>query len=165
MFELVTTFLAEHRTLLAWLGVLSVLAFLGGLLLIPVLVVRLPADFFVRHRPEPTSWGGRHPGFRLVLRVLKNVVAVLLVLAGIALLVLPGQGILTIVMGLGLLEFPGKRRLVCWFVCRPRMAKLLDGIRTRAGRPPFVLPTVDETGGLSSPAGREAADSAEGARR
>jgi len=72
--------------------------------------------------------------------VVKNVVGWLLVGAGVAMLVLPGQGILTLLVGLTLVNFPGKRDLELWLVRRVPVRRALDWIRRRAGRPPLQLP-------------------------
>lgn len=60
-------------------------------------------------------------------------------LAGIAMLVLPGQGLLTILIGLLLLDFPGKRAVELRLVRRPAIRGFLDRMRQKRGVPPFVL--------------------------
>jgi hypothetical protein len=96
----------------------------------------LPADHFVassEHGNERRTFG------RLLLRIGKNLLGVVFVLAGIAMLVLPGQGLLTILMGLLLVEFPGKRRLELALVRRPAIRSFLDRMRARKGKPPFQV--------------------------
>jgi len=63
-----------------------------------------------------------------------------LLLMGIAMLVLPGQGILTMLIGISLLDFPGKRTLEKKIVCHPSVHRAIDKIRQRAGQSPLVLP-------------------------
>ena len=58
---------------------------------------------------------------------------------GLILLVLPGQGLLTILIGLLLLDFPGKRAVELKLVRRPGIAAFLNRMRARHGRPPFVV--------------------------
>ena len=67
----------------------------------------------------------------------KNLLGVAFILAGVAMLVLPGQGLLTILLGLGLTNFPGKYALEQRLVARPSVRWALDQIRQKAGRPPF----------------------------
>lgn len=88
-------------------------------------LARLPSDHFVRRR-EGRRW--RWP------------IGLLLVLAGVAMLVLPGPGILSIVVGLVVLDVPLMRRLVVAALRRPRVAATVDAARRRHGREPFVLP-------------------------
>ena len=72
--------------------------------------------------------------------MLKNLGGYALVGAGVAMLVLPGQGLLTILIGLGLIDFPGKREFERWIVCRRPVGRALNWMRRRAHRPPLVLP-------------------------
>lgn len=136
---------AEHEALLRVAGVVSIVTFVGSLIALPLLVSSLPADYFASPHPPPTRWEQLHPLARLVLSILKNVVGAIVLCVGIAMLVLPGQGILTILAGLVLLRFPGKRRLEIWLVNRPGIHRGLDWIRLKAGRPPFETP-VPEVG-------------------
>ena len=55
-----------------WLVGLSVFAFVGTLILIPVAVVRMPSDYFLRSKLPPDSWRGRHPVVRTMIRVVKE---------------------------------------------------------------------------------------------
>jgi hypothetical protein len=131
----VTAWLTDP-TVLAIAFVASLVVFVLGLLLVPIVVARLPADYFASDRvaPEP-----RHRALRWVFRIAKNLLGAALVLAGIAMLVLPGQGVLTIVAGLSLLEFPGKRRLELRLLRTKAIRRVIDRMRERAGRPPLQL--------------------------
>lgn len=123
-----------------WLGAASLAMFVGSAAAVPWIVVRLPADYFVSRAAPSESWRRRHPALRLALRTVKNGVGAVLVLAGLAMLVLPGQGILSILAGLSFLEFPGKRRLELAILRNATVHRSIDWIRRRAGRPPLVLP-------------------------
>jgi hypothetical protein len=110
---------------------------IAGALVAPILIVRMPADYFVRH-----SEGERESKAsiaRTVMRVLKNALGLLLVLAGVAMLVLPGQGILTLLIGISLLNFPGKRRFQQRLLRIHAVERVVQAIRHRAGRPPLEL--------------------------
>jgi len=127
--------LREH---LWWTFSLSLVILVGTVVLAPLVVARMPSDYFAR--PEPGRWSRRHPLLRGALWAGRNLLGAILVVAGVAMLVLPGQGILTILIGLVVLEFPGKRDLELRLVRRPRVRRALDWIRARAKRPPLVLP-------------------------
>src|SRR5262245_23096682 len=89
--------------------VLSIVAFVAGLVAVPIIVARLPADYFVRESeqvPEP-----KHPLLRALGRWFRNLIGTILIMVGIAMLILPGQGVLTMLVGLSLVTFPGKRQL------------------------------------------------------
>jgi hypothetical protein len=116
-----------------WITALSASMFVGTLILIPFLVVRIPEDYFVR-RPV-RDWPSRHPLVHLLLVVLKNLLGATLLLLGLVLLILPGQGLLTILVGLVLLDFPGKRQCEARLI---RVKPVLDAanwIRKRHGHP------------------------------
>lgn len=122
------------------LAALSVVMFFGSLAAIPVLLARMPADYFARSESPFTSWRRRHPVAGGVLLVARNVLGVVLLLAGLAMMVLPGQGIITVLVALTLLNFPGKRKLELWIIRRRQVRSAIDWIRRRAGRPPLVVP-------------------------
>jgi hypothetical protein len=130
----------DHTTLLAWLGGASIVTLLGSLVALPVLLARMPADYFVTDEPPPDSWRGHHPVLRIAILIVKNAFGGVLLLAGLAMLVLPGQGLLTILIGLMLVDFPGKRRLEIQIVRRRPIHRAIDWIRRRAHQPPLQLP-------------------------
>ena len=51
----------------------------------------------------------------------------------------PGQGILSILMGLSLLNVPGKRSMERRIVGNPVVLRTLNAVRARAGRQPLVV--------------------------
>ena len=129
--------MAAHATLVWWLVGISAVSVAASLIAVPWMVVRLPADYFVRGRR--TDRGQRHPAVHFVITIARNVLGYLFIVMGLAMLVLPGQGVLTILAGLALVDFPGKDRLIQRIVAKGPVRKSLDWIRERAGRPPLVL--------------------------
>jgi len=132
--------LNAHQTLLWILGAVSIATFVGSLIAVPILVVRIPSDYFLTRRRSAESWVGRHPKQARTLVILKNVLGGLLILAGIAMLVLPGQGVITILIGISLMNFPGKRRLELKVIGIPAVLTAINWMRARRGRPPIRLP-------------------------
>ena len=128
--------LGEHSSLLAWLGIGSLLSLVLVAALLPGVVVRLDADHFATSRAELMERGGIYRGF---VRVGKNLLGAVFLVAGFLMLFLPGQGVLTMLIGLLLLEFPGKRAIERRVVRRPAVLGMLNRLRARAGRPPFVV--------------------------
>jgi hypothetical protein len=128
-----------HDRLFWWLAAFSAVAFVATLLLVPWAVVRIPADYFTRRTPRTGPWADRHPVIRVVLLVGKNLLGLVFLLAGIAMLVLPGQGVLTILAGVMLVDFPGKNRFERWFVGRPAVLRSINWIRQRGGHEPLVM--------------------------
>jgi hypothetical protein len=127
-----------HPSLAALALGFSLAVLVLGALLVPWLVVRLPADYFVRE-PEAGRANQSKSLLRLILRLLRNALGALLLLAGIAMLVLPGQGILTMLAALSLLDLPGKRKLERRLLGLPAVHAVIAAIRRRSGRPPLQL--------------------------
>jgi hypothetical protein len=131
----------------AWGGVLlavSLLTFLVTLVLLPVLIIRIPADYFAA--PEvPDYWRHRHPVIRILVLAGKNLLGLVLLVAGLVMVIpfVPGQGLLSILAGLWLLNFPGKRRLERWLIARRPVYRAVNALRRRAHRAPLELPQDD----------------------
>jgi len=129
----------DHEALVGWLFALSVLMFVGSLILLPILIVRMPADYFSHRRPPAESWRGRHSAIRMVGLISKNAVGAIILIAGIVMLAVPGQGILAILIGLSLLNIPGKRALELRIIGNRMVLRAINALRAKAHRPPLVL--------------------------
>jgi hypothetical protein len=99
-------------------------------------VVRMPADYFVRRRAPDGLWPG-HPALRWSLRLAKNLLGVVVVLLGLvmALPLVPGPGVLFVLVGLGLVDFPGKRSLELRLLRVPTVLSSVNRLRVRFGKP------------------------------
>ena len=131
---------AEHPVLVAQLVLVSLALAIVYAVGVFFAVIHMSSDYFAHKAPAEETWRRRHPLLRLLFRGLKNVAGGGLVLLGLTMLVLPGQGVLTILIGLTFLDFPGKRRLEIWIVQRPSIRRGLDRVRKKAGRPRLILP-------------------------
>lgn len=126
--------MSDHRGLTLGLTIASVAMFAGSLVLFPWLVAKAPADFFTREeRPK-------RDGKALFLRGLKNVVGLAALVLGVLMLFLPGQGLLMVVVGVSMVDFPGKRSVQTWLVRKDSVQKGLAFLRRRAHKPPFEVP-------------------------
>lgn len=130
--------LGANETLLWSLTAASVLMCMATLLAIPLMIARLPTDYFTR-RPV-RDWPVRRPALHLLLVILKNVLGLVLLLAGLAMLLLPGQGLLTLLVGIMLVDFPGKRRLQQRLIRYRPIFRAANWIRAKRNRPPLELP-------------------------
>lgn len=125
------------QSVLQILAALSALTFCISILCIPLLVARLPTDYFSLSR-KPRSGTARTPtATTLVVLLLRNTIGLLLVFAGIVMLFLPGQGLITMVIGIAVMSFPYKRRLLSTFTRPPSVRKSLNWIRTKMKKEPF----------------------------
>jgi hypothetical protein len=131
--------LEEYQAILWWSFAASVALFVLTPLAVLWIVVRLPVDYFAAKR-RPRDEGPLPSGLRPVVIVVKNLVGALLVVAGLVMLVVPGQGLLTIVVGLMLLDFPGKYRLERWLATRSQVWRSINWLRRRAGHEELQRP-------------------------
>lgn len=143
-----------HEGLAATVGIGTLVVLVGSVLLTPWLVARIPADYFAQEEAPEGGWSKQHPAGRVALRIGRNVLGVVLILAGIAMLLLPGQGVLTILLGFLALDYPGKRRLELKLLRRRRVLRLLNWMRRRAHKEPLRVAGADfdceEKGGAGS---------------
>jgi len=128
----------SNGTAFWWLVASTIITFLATLIAVPILVVRIPPDYFSRRKRHGKLWANQHPVVRAMLMIGKNALGFILVVAGIIMLVLPGQGVFTILIGIMLLNFPGKYRLERWIVARRPVLRSINWLRRRAGRAPLV---------------------------
>ncbi|HEY4235074.1 MAG TPA: PGPGW domain-containing protein [Lacipirellulaceae bacterium] len=124
----------SHPELLAWASAASLVMFLSTPIAVGWLVIRLPTDYFTQERQLAATAEHRHPLLRLFVLVSKNLAGIVLLLAGLVMLVTPGQGLLTMAVGLTLINFPGKSRFERWLAMRPPVWQAINWLRRRAGR-------------------------------
>ena len=131
---------------LIWLTALSFVFFIGTLVAIPFILVRLSADYFDVRVPRPWMQD-HHPVLRVIGHIVKNVLGTVFLLAGFLMLFLPGQGVLTMLIGISMLDFPGKRKIEAKLIGQPTVLSVINSMRKRRGKPPLVLaPGHDEPG-------------------
>lgn len=131
---------SSNGVLLGSLGLVGALSLVATVLLMPFLAVRIPPDYF-RHRHRTHDYArDRHPLVHHTLVVLKNALGIALILAGLAMLLLPGQGLLTLLIGLMLTDFPGKYTLEKRLIGQPGVLRGVNWLRARAGHPPVLAP-------------------------
>lgn len=121
-------------------GLLFLITFTFSLAVVSFILVKIPATYF--HKDHPRDfWSNRHPSIRYLGVFAKNVLGILLVALGIVMSIpgVPGQGILTILLGIMLLDFPGKRSLERKLVSRPHVLKAINKLRNRFGKASLVL--------------------------
>lgn len=129
----VVGFLTAPATLLG-LTLVSIITCVASLLGTSWVVRRLPVDYLLA---EPER--ARTPGASGVV-VLRNVLGVVLFVLGALMLVLPGQGLLTILAAISVMDFRGKRALERRLMLHPRVFELLNRFRLRAGAPRLLSP-------------------------
>jgi len=123
---------------------LGVGLFLGSLVIsfasIGVVMVKIPANYFSSHYERDFL-----PGSPWLVRwgavIAKNIAGVFLILLGIVLSLpgVPGQGILTILLGLIMIDIPGKRPLESRIIKRPSVLAAINKLRRKYGKPALIM--------------------------
>lgn len=135
--------IAEFWQSLTWGSImLGVGIFVGSIvvsiLIVGVMIVKIPANYFSSHYQQDflpnsswvTRWGAT---------IAKNLVGAVLVAAGIVMLIGPGQGILTILVGLILMDIPGKRPLEARIIKRPTVLAAVNKLRAKYDKPELII--------------------------
>jgi hypothetical protein len=120
--------------------ILFVVTFALSLAVISFILVKVPPTYFQQSHPRD-FWVERHPAIRWAGVIAKNLLGMVLVFLGILMSIpgVPGQGILTILLGIMLLDFPGKRTLEYKIVSRPVVLERINRLRHRFSKAPLVL--------------------------
>lgn len=133
----VIEFIKTHWLLLLLiLPIIIIVTTFATLASISMLFISLPSDYFTRKKRVSRI---KNPVLRLFLRVLKNVVGTVFLIAGFVMLFTPGPGILSVLVGVILCDFPGKRRVERKIIARPSVLSMINRIRVRYKRPLIVL--------------------------
>ena len=119
------------------MSIVSAIIFVVSLATIPWLISRIPEDYFIYEKRNPAIWQDRHPIFRLCLLIGKNILGLILLCGGVIMLFTPGQGLFTMVLGLILMDYPGKYRFEKYLATQPKIFNGLNWLRARNNNPPL----------------------------
>jgi archaellum biogenesis protein FlaJ (TadC family) len=128
-----------HHELLSWLAVISLLTFVVTLFAVVILIIHIPDKYFLHDRRISHNNPKAAIGFRLVCRILKNILGVFFVLIGLIMLFLPGQGLLSILIGVMLMNFPGKYKVERAIIRQRKVLSSINWLRAKAHRPPLQV--------------------------
>ena len=121
----------DHPTFIAISIGLSIAIFVATLIAIPIAIIRVPEDYLVRPPQRSKS---------MPLKIAKNALGIALVALGVVMLFLPGQGVLTVIAGITLVDFPGRQKLLHKLLGQPKVQRAITAIRRRGGKPPLQTP-------------------------
>ena len=119
---------------------LSLALFAASTAVVAIALIRLPPRYF--HSSYRYGFmKDYHPLLRWSGIVMKNMFGVVLVLLGIimALPGVPGQGLLTIFVGILLLDFPGKRIMERRILRQQIILRSINRLRRKFSKPPLIL--------------------------
>jgi hypothetical protein len=138
-------FLSDFFVALTWRKVLIgaaifLVSFFANLGIVSLILVKIPADHFSKSR-KTKFWAGPRPWLHAAKVVGKNIGGILLVALGVVLSLpgVPGQGLLTVLLGIMLLDFPGRHRLEQKLLSKPSILNSINKLRDRFGKKPLEL--------------------------
>ena len=137
LIENIQNLFGDYYDFFFWLGIVSSVIFLVSLLSIGWLVSLIPSDYFINRKESkfklnyPVAW--------IVSVVIKNIFGYILIFGGILMLILPGQGLITIFIGLLLSNYPGKYSIEKRIIASPKILKSINWLRKRSNEPPLII--------------------------
>jgi len=137
LWNTLVNFSIEHAGLLVFASLLTaVLTFA----MVPILITKIPADYFMCEKPLKIN--RRHPIINLLIKAAKNLLGAVFLCVGFVLLFLPGQGIMMILAGLLIMNYPRKYAIERWLILRLGVLPAMNALRIRYGKPPLLSPLL-----------------------
>ncbi|CAI8394578.1 MAG: Uncharacterised protein [Porticoccaceae bacterium UBA1117] len=126
-----------NQEILITIGLVSAVVFFASLVSLPWLVAMIPTDYFMSKKRQSSPWKEKFPAIWLFMFIGKNIIGYLMLFAGALMLFLPGQGLLTMVAGLLMVDYPGKFSLERRIALTPSILSKLNWLRSKAKKPPL----------------------------
>ena len=123
-----------------WFIVISIITFIATLLLVPAIIIRLPANYFSSTKRQQLD--NRHPAIKTLTLIIQNILGAILLLAGFIMLFTPGQGLITILAGMLIMNYPGKFKLERWIIIRFNLLKPINWYRKKHHIEPLFISTT-----------------------
>lgn len=133
LFEIIV----PYKDLIIWLGLISMVIFFFSLLSIKWLVGMIPEDYFIRNGTSKTK--SNNPVLWYFVLIFKNLFGYTLIFGGIMMLILPGQGLFTIIIGLLLSNYPGKYKIEKKVIAIPSVLRSINWLRKKTNKPPIKI--------------------------
>lgn len=135
--EMESIFFNYFKVVIPYLVSVSIFIMVISLLSIKWLVNQIPSDYLIKSKTE-TSLNKLPVAFRILIYILKNLLGYLLIIGGIIMLILPGQGLLTIMMGLVLSNYPGKKVFEKKIIGSQPILRTINWARKKSGVKPLI---------------------------
>jgi hypothetical protein len=126
-------------SILSWLAICSLFIFFFSILAINFVIKIIPVDYFDSTKRELSPFKTSNSIMWLIFFIIKNIMGYLLILGGILMLVLPGQGLLTILLGLIFSDYPGKYKLEKKLITIKPIYRYINWVRKKSDIEPIKL--------------------------
>ena len=135
--ESITEFVSSYKVYILWLATISLFVFIFSLISIKWLVALIPTNYFIKKNMVKSKKS--YSFIWLISIIVKNLIGYTLILGGLLMLVLPGQGLFTILMGLVLSNYPGKYNIERRFISIPSVLRTVNWLRKKSNKPPLEI--------------------------
>ena len=139
-FNSIVAWLMGYSSILIGLGGLSVLILVFSIAGMGWFIAQIPEDYFIHNKRQAKHWNKYSSQARIAIIIFKNIFGGIMLLGGLFLLVLPGQGLLTMIIGLLLIDYPGKFQLEQKIISIPSIFRSLNWFRAKARKPNLLHP-------------------------
>ena len=139
-FNSIVAWLTVYSSILIGLGGLSVLILVFSIAGMGWFIAQIPEDYFTYDKRRGKHWNKYSSKARIAIIIFKNIFGGIMLVGGLFLLVLPGQGLLTMIIGLFLIDYPGKFQLEQKIISIPSIFRSLNWFRAKARKPNLLHP-------------------------
>ena len=136
----IEAWLIDYSSILMSLGGLSILILLFSIVGMGWFIAQIPENYFIHDKRQARHWNEYSSQARIAIMISKNIFGGIMLIGGLFLLILPGQGLLTMIIGLLLIDYPGKFRLEQKIISIPSVFRGLNWFRTKAKKPNLLHP-------------------------
>ena len=135
--EISNNFLLTYKIYIFWLGTISFFIFIFSLISIKWLAAQIPTNYFIDR--DDSEFKKTYRFLWLISIIIKNLIGYTLIFGGVLMLILPGQGLFTIFIGLILSNYPGKYRLERKLIAIPSILKTVNWLRKKSNKDPLEI--------------------------
>ena len=129
-------FAKAHKFLISGISLAMLLV---SIILVPFFIQNLPADYFKKRKIRSKPAWVPFP-LHILYLVVKNIIGIVLIIMGLAMIVLPGQGLITLIIGIILTDIPGERKAFLFVLRKTPVLKGMNWLRKKKNIPLFELP-------------------------
>lgn len=132
-------FFDTHEAFFFWSTLIGLVGLMGSLIVVPWILIKLPPDYFFAEKRKKCPWGHCPPMIRSLLLIIKNILGAMLILSGIIMLFIPGQGMLTMMAGIVLMDFPYKYKIMRKIIKNSKILRFINKLRKKANQESFKV--------------------------
>ena len=123
---------------IAWGLLFAIIGMVASYGLIVIGMIKIPADYFSPNYVQEIG-SDKHFSVRWAAFIIKNTIGFLLIIAGAVMIFTPGPGVPTILLGLIMMDIPGKRPLEAKLIQRPMVLSAVNDLRAKYNKPPLIM--------------------------